>query len=76
MKFKHGHIYLTERELAKTSGLMATQLTCGHNIVPVLKKVKYLQDVHCPVCQKTSRVLADQTYEDADAILKGESVNG
>lgn len=73
MKFKHGHIYLTENELSKTRGLSATQLMCGHNIVPVLKKVTYLQSVRCPVCQKNTMVLADQSYEDSEDILKGES---
>ena len=70
MKIRKGHIYLTHDELSKTRNLTATELNCGHNVVPKLRGMRYFQHVHCPVCRKQTFVMSDCVYTDAEDMLK------
>lgn len=69
MRIRKGHIYLTHDELSKTRNLVATELNCGHNVVPKLKGMKFFQETHCPVCRKKTFVVSDTVYSTADEML-------
>lgn len=71
MRIRKYRIYLTEHEMSQTRDLVATQLSCGHNVIPRLKNVKYMQHVHCDVCRKTTMVMADQSYDNPETLLRG-----
>ncbi len=70
MRIRKEHIYLTDRELSQTRDLVATELSCGHNVVPKIKRSRYMQRVRCEMCGHNVNVLSDTVYTDASTVLK------
>ena len=71
MTIKDGSIYLRYKEFSETRNIWATELICGHYVIPELKRKRYLQTVFCPACRKDSCVVATTTWQEGDTILTG-----